>query len=77
MTKKPKPAKETAAERRRAELEAVRQMCAELGIDEAELMRRTRDRLEFYRQQQRKKAGPPLRLYARLHLRADGEQDGD
>jgi hypothetical protein len=73
---KPESAKETAAERRRAELEAARRMCAELGIDEAELLRRARDSLECYRQQQRKRAGPPLRLQLRLHL-AEGKQDGE
>jgi hypothetical protein len=72
MTKKP----ESSAERRRAELQAVRNMCAELGIDEAELLRRTRDSLEHYRQQQRKRAGPPLRLQLRLHL-AEDKPDGD
>jgi surface antigen len=52
---------ESQVARRRAEREAVRQMCAELGIDEAELLRRTRASLDFYRQQQRKRQG---RLYA-------------
>jgi hypothetical protein len=47
MAKKPTSAYETPTERRRAELEAVRQMCAELGIDEAELMRRTRETLKL------------------------------
>jgi hypothetical protein len=59
MAKKPKSVYEMLAERRRAELEAVRQMCAELGAelgtDEAELMRRTREALDLYRQKYRKR----------------------
>jgi len=72
MTKKPTAAYETPAERRRAELEAVRQMCAELGIDEAELMRRTRERLELYRAEYRKRAARPS-----SRLQRAGATDGD
>jgi hypothetical protein len=61
MAKKLKSAYEMLAERRRAEREAVRQMCAglgaELGLDEAELMRRTREALGLYRQEYRKRRG--------------------
>jgi hypothetical protein len=77
VTKKPKRAKQSRAERRRVALEAVRQRCADLGIDEAELLRRTRERLELYRQQHRKRSGPPLRLHLCLDLRAEGKPNGN
>jgi hypothetical protein len=63
MTKKLNPAKPDAPKPRTwkdevmAQNEAVERLCVELGIDQAELFLRARERLRFCCQQIRKRSG--------------------
>ena len=63
MTKKRRPAKPDAPKPRtwkdeiRAQNEIVGRLCVELGIDQAELFLRSKERLDLYREQNRKRAG--------------------
>jgi hypothetical protein len=63
MTKKLNPAKPDAPKPRtwkdevRAQNERVERRCAELGIDQAELFLRAREKLRFFCQQLRKRSG--------------------